>query len=718
MYRKIQSDRTGNMKDAIVNFFTHIFDYSFVIQLLAIAAATVLLLGVEYKKFKPWRFVIDLVWLTATFIAVHLALHVFALLVWRGFTSDLPYFIGITIYTCVASKHKWINRLAMGSVVFSLCTVMAALGTIFGNAIEIAIDGFDIAVTKVLSNLIIIGCAALFFRYPLFKFETTVFDCALNVSCNLLSAALCVIYEYVRRSSAEMMRLSWKFSGFITVVLLFLFLINIATYFMTYGLCKERERALEYRVREQKSESLKELLALNEHKLSELREMRHDVKNQYAYMQMLIEKKKYGELKSYFDEIVGTLAKPLYACVDSGNALIDQALNLELAKAGESGVKMNTRVAVPAELPFSKSAILGLFTNVIDNAIEACLRENIEDPCVDVVLNMQGDYMLFCVTNPTTRADTETDALTWHTSKADKALHGYGVKIIRKIVKKHNGYHRCFIKGGNFVSESLLDTYYKENTGGGALLMNRITVAVCDDEEHTLDIISASVKKVFASHNVDAEVHSYKSASLLWAGLHEQSFGLLFLDINMPNTDGIAIGRKICGMKDKPDIIFVSSNSDRVFDTFAVNPFGFVRKANFIKDIASVIERYVAEKAKDAAPPLVRLELKERGKLVTLNASLIKYAECLRNEQVLYMDGQDDVVLRSRMTVLESELIKHDFIRIHKGYIVNCAYVKRFDGNSVTLTTGETLPVGRSKHNEAMDTYLEYIHKNGISIIG
>ena len=163
------------MKDAIVNFFTHIFDYSFVIQLIAVAVATVLLLGVEYKKFKAWRFVVDVLWLTATFVALHLALHVFGMLVWRGFTSDLPYFIGILIYTCAASKHKWINRLAMASVVLSLCTLMAALGTIFGNAIELVADGFDIAVTKILSNVIIIACAAVFFRYPLFKFETTGF---------------------------------------------------------------------------------------------------------------------------------------------------------------------------------------------------------------------------------------------------------------------------------------------------------------------------------------------------------------------------------------------------------------------------------------------------------------------------------------------------------------------------------------------------------------
>ena len=46
------------------------------------------------------------------------------------------------------------------------------------------------------------------------------------------------------------------------------------------------------------------------------------------------------------------------------------------------------------------------------------------------------------------------------TGKADKKLHGYGTKIIKKVVKKYNGYYRCFIKDGQYVSEALLDTDY------------------------------------------------------------------------------------------------------------------------------------------------------------------------------------------------------------------------------------------------------------------
>lgn len=455
------------MREALEVFFIHIFDAPFAVQILCATVSTVLLLGVRGKKTKIYRIAIDAVWLYAVFFVLQMLFNVVGSFMPRklAFTSDIAYFLGIILYTVTASRHKWISRLAMASVVFSLNTLMASLGTNFGNAIERLVDGFDISVTKIISYLLVVACSAVFFKYPLFKFETNLFDCILNVACNILSALLFIIYEYVRRSSHEMMTIGFAISGFMTVAIIFLFAINIVTYFMTYALCRQRERALELSLQAQKEQGIKELLKINESKLAELREVRHDVKNQYAYMRMLLENDKFEELKAYFDEVLGTLAKPLFKSVDSGNALIDSVLNLELTKAGEAGVALDLKVSVPPALPFSKSTLLSLFSNVIDNAIEAVVRDGITDGAVEITLGMQGDYLLFCVSNPTRLEDRDNiDELV--TSKSDKTVHGLGSKIIKKTVKKCNGYCRRFVKDGKFVSECLLDTLYKEKSGG------------------------------------------------------------------------------------------------------------------------------------------------------------------------------------------------------------------------------------------------------------
>jgi len=248
--------------------------------------------------------------------------------------------------------------------------------------------------------------------------------------------------------------------------------------------------------------------------------------------------------------------------------------------------------------------------------------------------------------------------------------------------------------------------------------MKIIRVGVLDDEQNAVDIISTSVKKIFSSNGVEAEIVCFTSAKELWLKLKEEWFNLLFLDIKMPLIDGVEFGKKIAAMENRPDIVFVSSNTNRVFDTFAVNPFGFVRKDNFIKDLSGVIERYVKQKVLSGENKLLQIEVKNRGEFISVNLSLVKYIECVKNVQTLYMDGLKNCEVHSRIYSLEEQVTSYGFIRIHKGYLVNCKYIRRFNATTVQLTTGEELPVGRSKRDEAMDKYFEYMRANGISIIG
>lgn len=445
--------------DILQRFFAHTFDVPLVVQLLCIALSTVLLLGVPAgTKIRPLRFAAEVVCTAAVFLALNLVITVAAGLAGLFFGSYWNYLLGIALYAAVRSRHSAAARVAMASVIFSTSTLMATFGTICGNMIEYRVEGFDIAITKSISSLLIAVCAAVFYAYPIFRFEMSSFDAALNAACNVLSAMLFVAYELLRTYDSAMQQASGAFAGYITIVIAAVFLINIVTYFMTYFICREKERVLAYQAERQKSRSLEELLSLSEARLAELREVRHDVKNQYAYMQTMLEAGRYEDLKAYFNELVGTFSKPLYGVVESGNAMIDSVLNLALSKVRAAGLRLDVRVAVPPELPFARSGILALFTNVIDNAAEACVREGFAGAQIEVTVGMQGDYLLFCVTNPT-RKERVPEA--GATSKADKKMHGIGTRIIRKVVKKYNGYYRCFVRDGQFVSEALLDTNYQ-----------------------------------------------------------------------------------------------------------------------------------------------------------------------------------------------------------------------------------------------------------------
>lgn len=211
---------------------------------------------------------------------------------------------------------------------------------------------------------------------------------------------------------------------------------------------------------------------------------------------------------------------------------------------------------------------------------------------------------------------------------------------------------------------------------------------------------------------------TYTTTDDLQRALMRKKYDLLFLDICFPGKkmDGISFFRSL-KQEDRPELVFVSSDSNRVFDTFDVRPFGFIRKSHFMKDLPGVIERFEKMKINKEQGGDI-LQIHEGKGYMSVDVDHFVYVECSKNIQTLVMDQGQAQKIYSRMTMLEEQLEKYGFIRIHKGYLVNPRFIKRIDTGRLTLTTGETLPIGRTKQSETMAKYMDYIHSNGITIIG
>ena len=151
--------------------------------------------------------------------------------------------------------------------------------------------------------------------------------------------------------------------------------------------------------------------------------------------------------------------------VDCGNHALNVIFNMELAKATNAGVRLDVKAAPPHELPFRELELCKLYTNLIDNAIEACVREKQEDPVVKIQVTVNGDYLFTRISNPTKR--TAVFKRTGDTDKADKRLHGKGRVIVKGIVKAYNGRLKERIEDGVYITEFMLDL----NTEGGVNLV-------------------------------------------------------------------------------------------------------------------------------------------------------------------------------------------------------------------------------------------------------
>lgn len=246
-----------------------------------------------------------------------------------------------------------------------------------------------------------------------------------------------------------------------SIILILFLLIDTITYRMAWQISREQTQNLELQAERQLNESATQLLKMADHNLLELHKIKHDIRNQYAYMQILLRQKSYDDLENYFFELLGSFAEPLVATVECGNRVLDAILNMEATNAHRVGASLDLKIAVPKELPFKEIDLCKLLTNIIDNSIEAVEREKCDDKTIYISMSPHRDYLYIEVSNETKKSpkDLENGLIT---SKYDKKAHGKGEAIIKSVVHKYNGHIRNYIEDNRFKVEILLDMYTNE----------------------------------------------------------------------------------------------------------------------------------------------------------------------------------------------------------------------------------------------------------------
>lgn len=186
-----------------------------------------------------------------------------------------------------------------------------------------------------------------------------------------------------------------------------------------------------------------------------LRVLRHEVKNQYAYIKLLLERQDYKRAEEFFGEM-SMRANPTFLHVNSGNRLVDDIVNLELSRATAAGVDVDSRIAVPPELPVEEIDLASVIMNLMDNAIEACADVPAGRKCVRLALIADQGSLIVNVSNPAAVAPTVVEDGRLRTTKTDADLHGYGTGIVRKIAEKYDGVADFSYTDGVFTAKVML----------------------------------------------------------------------------------------------------------------------------------------------------------------------------------------------------------------------------------------------------------------------
>jgi len=185
--------------------------------------------------------------------------------------------------------------------------------------------------------------------------------------------------------------------------------------------------------------------------------------------------------------------------------------------------------------------------------------------------------------------------------------------------------------------------------------------------------------------------------------LHRHPVDLLFLDINMPQINGLQLLQTLAN---PPRVILTTAYSEFALESYDYGVVDYLLKPiefpRFLKAIDKVI---TVEGEKQSvqlqAVPEQSLMVKVDADWVRIAYSSLEYIQSWGNYVKLFT-AQQVYVTSMTMTEVERRLPSDQFIRVHKSYRVPLAKIHRMSGNEVFI--GETaLPVGLTYRRELVE---------------
>ncbi|MBR4144837.1 MAG: response regulator transcription factor, partial [Lachnospiraceae bacterium] len=178
-------------------------------------------------------------------------------------------------------------------------------------------------------------------------------------------------------------------------------------------------------------------------------------------------------------------------------------------------------------------------------------------------------------------------------------------------------------------------------------------IAVCDDEERFLTDIKDHIYEIYNS--MDVVVDCFTSGKNLINSFDKQSYDLVFLDIEMPEIDGLTLAKMLREKSNELNIVFLTGHIEYALEGYEVNALRYLTKP-VKKDKMLEVLHYVSEKLTKNH----KLKIRVDGEDTFIDVNDIVYFEA-QNQYIMIYTKTGEYLVRYNISDYENELVKDGF---------------------------------------------------------
>ena len=238
---------------------------------------------------------------------------------------------------------------------------------------------------------------------------------------------------------------------------------------------------------------------------------------------------------------------------------------------------------------------------------------------------------------------------------------------------------------------------------------------VIDDETPALDELSYLLRTNFP---IDP-VHAAQNASDAFRYLQERRYDVVFLDVRMPELNGIELGNVLRRFAAPPAIVYVTAYEEYAVRAFDIGACDYLLKPVSRARLRTALERALGPRA--ALPPTGRpgpppgddssdlIPVETAGRTRFISREQVHWVEAEGDYVRLHTADGGAHLVRIPISHLEERWSASGFIRIHRGYLVSFKHITEFSVTGSVHTVmvgGRSLPVSRRHVRDVRDRIL------------
>ena len=227
--------------------------------------------------------------------------------------------------------------------------------------------------------------------------------------------------------------------------------------------------------------------------------------------------------------------------------------------------------------------------------------------------------------------------------------------------------------------------------------MRPMTCMIVDDEPLAVRLLESYVEKTPDLKLMASFTDSITAINAIKA----QKPDLLFLDIQMPNIDGMELAHSL---PEETRVIFTTAFKEYAFESYEVNALDFllkpIRYNKFLAAVEKAKKQYQQFSASQPQQPVAQPQqpntvfIRVDGEWRNIPIDQITYVNGMKDYVLFYLDNEPKALITHlTMKAVEEMLPKDKFLRIHRSYIIAVDKIQKVDRNDCVYIGKEIIHI-------------------------